>query len=110
MWSVLFTDGHLHLKDIRPECIKEKWIPVCTWDDEIVTFFDSKKAKKFIKLNLPADWAKGAVYLSPDELEWIKNQNWRTRLLTFPQRIPFEKLSFKIIELQQEADLTCSTF
>ena len=78
MIAIIYTDGVIKCDDLKNECQQQKWIPITVYRDKndnitVICFEDVKIAKQFAKRNFPKEWIKGAISLTDDDIESIKN-------------------------------------
>lgn len=91
--AALFTDGQMNLTDIRRECTSMKFSPILLFsykgEDEIYIplFTKAEIAVKFSKRNIPDQKPPGAVNLTEDDYDFIKEQKWKHFILKFPRKI-----------------------
>jgi len=107
MYAVLCTDGEIDYNAVIKECRPEKWVPILSYYDEkdpkkpiIPVFHDPETVKDFVKRNLPKHWAKGAVYLIPENIAWMEDRNWKIAPMNFPRlmtSLPNIKFGFEIM-------------
>lgn len=106
--AIIFTDGVLTHGEMQKECKSGKWIPILLYKDgesKIVPIFtDEQICKNFIKRNLPKDWNHGAIILSENNIDFLENKGCKFRNMTYPNKIPFEKMTFEILELETVPD------
>ena len=112
MHAILYTDGEIHLGELKRECQNEKWVPVLTYSKgeqiTLVCFDDLEIAYNFVKRNINKKWVKGAITLIPENLEWIKNKGWNIEMLDYPKKYVDRKdiqLGFQILELLHKPDM-----
>ena len=108
MYAILCTDGQVDYKAVINECRPEKWVPIFSYYETknpktpiIPIFHDPETARKFTKRNLPKDWVKGAVFLIPENIDWMKEKNWKINIMQFPRlmkNLPNVKIGFEIME------------
>jgi hypothetical protein len=89
--AILCTEGQMDQTEVHKECKAGKWAPIFVWregDKTIVPLFhDAKNSKSFIRRNLPADWPKGGVVLTEDDVKNMRDNGWEVREMTFPNII-----------------------
>ena len=106
--AVLFTDGIMTHGEVHKECQAGKWVPVLVYDDGngkiLPVFTDQETCKSFIKRNLPKNWNHGAVCLTDENMEFMKSKGVRLRIMSYPNKIPFEKMGFEILEFEKVPD------
>lgn len=110
MIAIIYTDGLIKCDDLKNECQHQKWIPITVYKDKnhnitVICFEDVKIAKQFAKRNFPKEWIKGAISLADDDIEFIKNKNWKIEIMTYPRLLNSHheyKLGFEIIDFADE--------
>lgn len=113
IYACLYSDGHVHLKDVGKECIKEQWIPIAIYrmadgQPTVILFKSQELVRKFGKRNLPSNWTHGAVQLSQKNLDWLITKNLNLEVFDFPKKLkdnPDIELGFEVMEFQDEPDL-----
>lgn len=109
LYAVLYTDGHINMQNIKYECQEQMWVPITTYKDNkesVVILCESDIiARNFSKRNLPSNWVKGSILLSPFDIDKIKDK-FKIEIFKFPRKIKDQfELGFEIIELPVEPDL-----
>lgn len=94
MYAVLCSDGMIDVTAILKECRHQKWAPIVSYRKNsapaitiIPVFDDPNIAKNFAKRNLPKDWLRGAVFLTPKNIEWIAKKGWEIEEMNFPKLV-----------------------
>lgn len=114
MYAVLCSDGLIDANAVLKECRVQKWAPIVAYrkndtpDKAVIPVFDDPNtAQKFAKRNLPSEWLRGAVFLIPPNLEWIKNQGWEVERMTFPKLVKDLPLTlgFEILEFIEQPEV-----
>ncbi|MEI8270787.1 MAG: hypothetical protein WCG45_05470 [bacterium] len=102
MFAIVATDGELTSKNIKEECVNEKWISIASYKEDnntiIPVFYNEKDAMSFFARNLPKNWIKGTVNLTSLEIDWIKNKGWEIEEMKFPKKMKI-KFEVEILEL-----------
>lgn len=109
IFAIICSDGALTSRADIAQCQNEKWIPIAVINDggkiTVILFYDLQVAMKFIKRNFSKDWTRGIINLSDDQLEWMRDQGWEVKVLTYPQLLK-DKLGYAILEFQSEVNVT----
>ncbi|RTK94355.1 MAG: hypothetical protein EKK64_08570 [Neisseriaceae bacterium] len=90
MFAVVATDGELTSKNIKEECVREKWISIVSYKNNnkttIPVFFNEKDVISFFKRNLPKNWIKGSVNLTELEIDWMLKKGWQIEEMRFAKK------------------------
>lgn len=101
MFAIVATDGELTSKNIKEECVNEKWISIASYKRNnktiVPVFIIEKDAIAFFKRNLPKKWIKGTVNLTSLEVDWMLKKGWEMEEMKFPKKI--SNLEVEILEL-----------
>ena len=108
VFAVICSDGAIANRDDVNQCQREKWLPIAATvsgdKTTVILFYDLQVAVKFIKRNFPKEWTRGIINLTNSQLEWMRDQGWEVKVLTYPQLLK-DTLGYTILEFQSEMDM-----
>lgn len=110
VFAVICSDGAITNRDDVKQCQNEKWMPVATISKDgkitVLLFYDYQVAAKFIKRNYPRDWTRGIINLTEDNLKWMRDQGWESKVLSYPQLLKDAPgFGYEILQFQSEMDV-----
>lgn len=118
MYAILCTDGQIDYQAVVKECRPEKWIPIFAYyhaenpEKPVIPIFHTPDvARNFAKRNLPNEWQKGAVFVIPENITWMKEKGWEVLPMSFPRRMTGLKdirIGFEIMEFISEPEIKVS--
>lgn len=113
MFGILCTQGHMSPRQIKTECVEQKFAPLLVMkangdEDTILPVFTSQHtAMKFARRNLPKAWGLGgAVVLTQRDLDWFRDKGFAFSQMSFPRKLKdVVDFDIEILEYDESPDI-----